>query len=49
MAITLIAVVIGSQIGARTMKEKLSSVWIKREFGVLLVAVAFKLGSQLLP
>jgi len=48
MAITLIAVVVGSQVGARTMKEKLSSAWIKGGFGVLLLGVAVKLASQAL-
>ena len=46
MAVTLIAVVVGSQVGARTMKEKLSSAWIKGGFGVLLLGVAVKLATQ---
>ena len=41
-----IAVVIASQIGARVMKEKMKSKWIKQIFGVLLVAVAVKLSWQ---
>lgn len=42
MAIGLGAVVIGSQIGAKVMKEKMKSRWIKQLFGVLLLGVAVK-------
>lgn len=38
-----IAVIIASQIGARVMKEKMKTKWIKQIFGVLLIAVAVKL------
>jgi len=48
MSVTLIAVVIGSQLGARVMKDKLSAAWIKRGFDVLMVGVAIKLASQVL-
>ncbi len=40
---TSIAVIIGSQIGARIMKQKMKAKWIKQAFGVLLVLVAIKL------
>ncbi len=40
---TTISVIIGSQLGARVMKEKMKPKWIKRLFGLLLIAVAAKL------
>lgn len=40
---TTIAVIIGSQIGARVMKERMKPKWIKQMFGILLIAVAIKL------
>ncbi len=40
MAAGLIAVVIGSQIGAKVMKEKMKARWIKQVFGMLLLGVA---------
>ena len=42
MALGLIAVVIGSQIGAKVMKERMKARWIKEAFGVLLLLVAVK-------
>ena len=42
MAVGLIAVVIGSQIGAKVMKEKMKARWIKQLFGLLLLGVAAK-------
>lgn len=42
MVMGLIAVVIGSQIGARVMKEEMKARWIKEIFGVLLLGVAVK-------
>lgn len=43
MIVTLVAVIIGSQVGARIMKEKMKASWIKQIFGVLLIAVAIEL------
>ncbi len=43
MAVTTIAVIIGSQIGAKVMNEKMKSRWIKQMFAVVLLAVAAKL------
>ena len=37
------AVIVASQLGARVMREKMKARWIKRIFGVLLIAVAVKL------
>lgn len=42
MALGLVAVVVGSQIGAKIMKEKMKARWIKELFGVLLLGVAVK-------
>ncbi|WP_417808161.1 sulfite exporter TauE/SafE family protein [Thioclava sp.] len=42
MGICLVAVIIGSQIGAKVMNEKMKARWIKRLFGVLLIGVAIK-------
>ncbi len=43
MVATTIAVIIGSQIGAKVMKEKMKARWIKQMFAVVLLAVAVKL------
>jgi uncharacterized membrane protein YfcA len=43
MIATAIAVIIGSQIGARVMKEKMKAKWIKQIFAVVLLGVAVKL------
>lgn len=43
MIATSIAVIIGSQIGAKVMKEKMKAKWIKQMFGVVLLGVAIKL------
>ncbi|RKX59745.1 MAG: sulfite exporter TauE/SafE family protein [Thermodesulfobacteriota bacterium] len=45
---TTIAVIIGSQIGARVMKGKMKPLWIKRLFGFILIGVAIKLVSKIL-
>ncbi len=45
---TTIAVIIGSQIGARVMKGKMKPKWIKRLFGLLLIGVAIKLALKVL-
>ncbi len=37
-----IAVIIGAQIGAKVMKEKMKARWIKQMFGILLIFVAIK-------
>ncbi len=42
MAVGLAAVVVGSQIGAKVMKEKMKARWIKQLFGLLLLGVAVK-------
>lgn len=42
MALGLVAVVVGSQIGAKIMKEKMKARWIKQLFGLLLLGVAAK-------
>ncbi len=42
MSIGLLAVIIGSQIGARVMKEEMKAPWIKAMFGLLLLGVAVK-------
>lgn len=43
MAATSIAVIIGSQMGAKVMKEKMKAKWIKQMFAVVLLGVAVKL------
>ena len=43
MVATTIAVIIGSQIGAKVMKEKMKAKWIKQMFAVVLLGVAVKL------
>ncbi len=43
MALSCVAVIIGGQIGARTMKTKMKAKWIKQMFAVVLLAVAAKL------
>ena len=43
MVATTIAVIIGSQIGAKVMKEKIKATWIKQMFAVVLLGVAVKL------
>jgi uncharacterized membrane protein YfcA len=43
MVMTTIGVIIGSQIGAKVMKEKMRARWIKQMFAVLLLGVAVKL------
>ncbi|NOY69319.1 MAG: sulfite exporter TauE/SafE family protein [Deltaproteobacteria bacterium] len=43
MAAATIAVIIGSQVGARVMKDKMKSSWIKKMFGVVMLSVALKL------
>ena len=42
MAVGLIAVVVGAQIGAKVMKEKMKARWIKQLFGLLLLGVAVR-------
>ncbi len=43
MIATSIAVIIGSQMGAKIMKEKMKAKWIKQMFAVVLLSVAVKL------
>ncbi|MBI9075173.1 MAG: sulfite exporter TauE/SafE family protein [Desulfatibacillum sp.] len=43
MIATMVAVVIGSQIGAKVMNEKMKAKWIKQMFAVVLLGVAAKL------
>jgi uncharacterized membrane protein YfcA len=43
MVVTAIVVIIGSQIGAKMMKEKMKASWIRRMFAVVLLGVAVKL------
>lgn len=43
MVATTVAVVIGSQIGARVMNERMKAKWIKQMFAVVLLGVAAKL------
>ncbi len=43
MISTTIAVIIGAQIGAHVMKEKMKAKWIKQMFGVVLLLVACKM------
>jgi uncharacterized membrane protein YfcA len=43
MVVTTIGVIIGSQIGAKVMKEKMRDRWIKQVFAFLLLGVAVKL------
>ena len=47
MAVTSIAVILGSLIGAKVMKEKMKAKWIKQMFAVVLLGVAVKLLWQL--
>lgn len=42
MVLGLVAVIIGSQIGAKVMTEKMKARWIKQAFGILLLLVAGK-------
>jgi len=49
MIFTTVAVIIGSQIGARVMKEKMKSQWIKQMFGIILIGVGIKLLWKNLP
>ena len=43
MLATTLAVIIGSQVGAKVMKEKMKAKWIKQMFAVVLLGVAVKL------
>ncbi|WP_020588281.1 sulfite exporter TauE/SafE family protein [Desulfobacter curvatus] len=43
MVVTSIAVIIGSQVGAKVMKEKMKAKWIKQMFAIVLLGVAAKL------
>ena len=43
MLVTSVGVVVGAQIGARVMRDKMKPRWIKRIFGVILMGVAAKL------
>jgi len=43
MIATAVAVIIGGQIGARVMKDKMKAKWIKQMFAVVLLGVAVKL------
>lgn len=43
-----IAVIIGAQIGAKVMKEKMKARWIKQMFGILLILVAIKFSWKIL-
>ncbi|NDY42980.1 sulfite exporter TauE/SafE family protein [Dissulfurirhabdus thermomarina] len=43
MGATLAAVIVGSQLGAKVMRERMKAAWIKRMFGGVLLAVAAKL------
>ena len=43
MIATSIIVIVGAQIGAKVMKEKMKAKWIKQMFGAVLVGVAVKL------
>jgi uncharacterized membrane protein YfcA len=43
MFFTTIAVIIGSQVGAKVMREKMKPKWIKQMFAVVLLGVALKL------
>lgn len=43
MIATTVAVIIGSQVGAKVMKEKMKAKWIKQMFAVVLLGVAAKL------
>ncbi len=47
MVSTTIAVIIGAQIGAYVMKEKMKAKWIKQMFGVVLLLVAFKMLAKI--
>ena len=48
MVATTIAVIIGSQFGAKVMKEKMKAKWIKQMFAVVLLGVAAKLLLKIL-
>ncbi len=48
MGLGLIAVIVGSQVGAKVMKEKMKARWIKELFGVLLLGVAVKFSWPIL-
>jgi uncharacterized membrane protein YfcA len=43
MLFTTIGVIVGSQLGANVMKEKMKAKWIKQMFAVVLLGVALKL------
>ncbi len=45
---TTVAVIAGSQLGARLMRHKMKAKWIKRLFGLVLLLVALKLGLKVL-
>lgn len=47
-AMGVAAVLLGSQLGARFMTEKAKGPWIKRTYGVVLVAIAVKLAAETL-
>lgn len=49
MIATGIAVIVGAQIGAIVMKEKMKAKWIKQIFGGILLIVAFKLLWKIWP
>lgn len=48
MIFCTIAVIIGAQIGAKVMKEKMKAKWIKQMFGILLIFVAIKFSWKIL-
>jgi len=48
LAATTIAVIIGSQFGARVMRGRMKPKWIKRLFGLVLIGVAVKLAWKVL-
>jgi uncharacterized membrane protein YfcA len=48
LVLTLVAVVVASQIGAKVMREKMKAKWIKQIFGLILIFVALKLSWRLL-
>lgn len=48
MAAATVAVIVGSQIGARLMKEKMKAAWIKKMFAGVLLAVSVKLFLKVL-
>jgi len=47
-AMGLVAVLLGSQLGARFMTEKAKGPWIKRTYGIVLVVIAAKLALEAL-